>query len=158
MPTHDHCSLLIVDGEPYTRTVLAAVLRQDFQVRTADSGQAAERILARHDADLVLADVRLPDMTGVQLLESLRHRSPRTIRLLMGGYVELEDLVGAINRARVYRFFLKPWRTDELLEGLREAAAAFRLQCENDRLLEGLRQQKLHPEPADPPIIVPGQG
>src|ERR1700746_3023556 len=102
--SHTKCSLLIVDDEPYILTTLAALLGQDFEVLTADSAETAQTLFERSRIDLVLTDQKMPRMTGVELLEWVRERSPQTIRLLMTGYAELEDAVEAINRGKVYRY------------------------------------------------------
>jgi diguanylate cyclase (GGDEF)-like protein len=144
--SHTKCSLLIVDDEPYILTTLAALLGQDFEVLTADSAETAQTLFERSRIDLVLTDQKMPRMTGVELLEWVRERSPQTIRLLMTGYAELEDAVEAINRGKVYRYLFKPWRADELVQILRDACRTFRLERQNEQLLEDLRRLNLELE------------
>jgi diguanylate cyclase (GGDEF)-like protein len=136
------CSLLVVDDESYILPPLAALLANDFEVLTADSGDAAQRLLSARDIDIVLSDQKMPRMTGVQLLEWVRHHAPRTVRLLMTGYAEHEDAVEAINRGQVYYYLIKPWRIEELLQILRNAAEKFHLERRQEDLLEQLRQHK----------------
>jgi diguanylate cyclase (GGDEF)-like protein len=136
------CSLLVVDDEPYLLPPLSAILANDFEVLTADSGETAQRVLAARSIDIILSDQKMPRMTGVQLLEWVRHQSPRTVRLLMTGYAEHEDAVEAINRGQVYYYLLKPWRIEELLQILRNAAEKFQLERRQEDLLEELRQHK----------------
>src|SRR5262249_9902456 len=81
-----------------------------------------------------------PRRTGVELLEWAKQHSPRTIRLLMTGYSELEDAIEAINRGHVYYYLLKPWRTEDLLQVMRNAADKFLLERRRDQLLEELQQ------------------
>ncbi len=138
--TAEKCSLLVVDDEPYILPTLAALLASDFEVITADSADAAQEQFARRPIDLILTDQKMPRRTGVQLLEWVREHYPRTVRLLMTGYAELEDAVDAINRGHVYHYLLKPWRTEELLQILRNAAEKFSLERNRDELLEQLRQ------------------
>jgi diguanylate cyclase (GGDEF)-like protein len=137
------CSLLVVDDEPYILPTLAALLAGTFEVLTADSAETAQQIFLARDVDLILTDQRMPRMTGTQLLEWVRERSPKTVRLLMTGYAELEDAVEAINRGQVYHYLLKPWRTEELQQILRNAAEKFELERNRDQLLEELRQLNL---------------
>jgi diguanylate cyclase (GGDEF)-like protein len=146
MSTNHKCSLLIVDDEPYILATLGEFLRQDFEVLTADSGEAAQQIFARRSVDLILTDQKMPRMSGVHLLEWVRECSPRTIRLLMSGFADLEDAVEAINRGKVYRYLFKPWRGDELVQILREAARTFNLERDNEQLLHQLRQLNLELE------------
>lgn len=133
------CTLLVVDDEPYLLPTLVALLAQDFEVVAADCADAAQRILETRSVDLILTDQRMPGRTGVELLEWVRQNSPRTVRMLMTGYAELEDAVESINRAQVYHYLLKPWRMEELQQVLRNAAEKFVLERSRDRLLTELR-------------------
>jgi diguanylate cyclase (GGDEF)-like protein len=133
------CSLLVVDDEPYILPTLTDLLARDYEVLAADSAEAAKDLLHRHSIDLILTDQRMPRCTGVQLLEWVREHYPRTVRLLMTGCGELEDAVDAINRGHVYYFVLKPWRTEELRQVLRNAAEKFILERNQEQLLDELR-------------------
>jgi diguanylate cyclase (GGDEF)-like protein len=133
-------SLLIVDDEPYVLSALSAALQQNFQVVTAASAEEALQILSRGEVDLILSDQRLPGMTGVQLLEWVRIQHPRTVRMLMTGYAQVDDAVEAINRGQVYRFLFKPWRVEELLQALMDAAKAYRMERDHARLWAELKQ------------------
>ena len=136
----ERCSLLLVDDEPAILPNLAALLASEFRVLTANSADTAQAILEKDDIDLILTDRRMPRRTGIELLERVRLHSPRTVRLLMTGYGELDDAVEAINRGHVYYFLLKPWRTEELLAILRNAAEKVSLERNQDQLLEELRR------------------
>jgi diguanylate cyclase (GGDEF)-like protein len=131
---------LVVDDEPYILTTLTALLSPEFEVLTAASIAAARELLARRPVDVVLADHKMPQGTGVQLLEWVQQNHPRTVRLLMTGYAEVEDAIAAINRGRVYYFVPKPWRNEELQQILRNAAEKSQLERNRDQLLNELRQ------------------
>ena len=139
MSTH-RCSLLVVDDEPFILHALTALLTEEFDVVTADSPEAAQQIFDQRTIDLVVADQKMPGMSGVQLLEWVRRCSSRTVRLLMTGSGDLEDAVEAINRSQIYHYLLKPWRAGELLQVLRNAADKFILERSREQLLEELRQ------------------
>lgn len=134
------CSLLVVDDEPYILSTLSALLSPEFEVLTADSAEAARDIFLKRDIDLILTDQKMPRMSGVQLLEWVRQHSPKTVRLLMTGFAELEEAVDAINRGQVFRYLFKPWRSEELLEILHNGARTFLLERSHEQLLEQLRQ------------------
>jgi diguanylate cyclase (GGDEF)-like protein len=134
------CSLLVVDDEPSILTTLSHLLSADFEVLTSESAEAALGIFATRQIDLVLSDQRMPRQTGVQLLEWVRQNSPRTVRLLMTGFAELEEAVEAINRGQVFSYISKPWRPEALLETLRAAARTYQLERLNEELLESLRK------------------
>jgi diguanylate cyclase (GGDEF)-like protein len=140
------CSLLVVDDEPYILATLAALLSTEFEVLTADSADGAQKVLEQRPVDIILSDQRMPRVSGVQLLEWVRANAPKTVRLLMTGFAELEEAVDAINRSQVFRYIFKPWRADELLETLRSAAHTFLLERSHEHLLEELRQLNLELE------------
>ena len=139
-PRVSKCSLLVVDDEPYILATLSALLSQDFEVLTAGGAEAAQLLFAEREIDLILTDQRMPRMTGVQLLEWVRRHSPRTVRLLMTGFAELEEAVEAINRGQVFRYLFKPWRGEELLDALHHASKTFVLERSHEHLLDQLRQ------------------
>ncbi|HVS35223.1 MAG TPA: response regulator, partial [Gemmataceae bacterium] len=134
------CTLLVVDDEQYILTTLSHLLAADFRVLTADSAEAAREAFARQPIHIILSDQKMPRTTGVQLLEWVREHHPRTIRLLMTGYVELEDAIAAINRGHVYHYLLKPWRAEELRQVLRHAAEKCELERSREELVEQMRQ------------------
>jgi diguanylate cyclase len=134
------CSLLIVDDEPAILPSLIALADSEFDVITADSAESAQSVLAVQAIDVILTDQKMPGQSGIELLEWVRERYPRTVRLLMTGYAEMDGLVDAINRCQVYHFLLKPWRAEELRQILRNAAEKRQLEQNRDDLLEQLRQ------------------
>ena len=137
--TWNKCSLLVLDDEPYIVATLAPLLSEHYEVLTADSPEAAQALFAQRSIDLILTDQRMPRMSGVQLLEWVREHHPRTVRLLMTGFAELEEAVEAINRAQVFRYLFKPWRTEELQEVLASAARTFLLERDNEKLVQELK-------------------
>jgi diguanylate cyclase len=138
--TRPKCSLLVVDDEPYILSTLAALLGSEFEVVTARSGDEAQRLFAEREIDLILTDQKMPRMPGIQLLEWVRSHHPRTVRLLMTGFAELEEAVEAINKGQIFRYIFKPWRTEELLETLHLAARTFVLERSHEQLLQELQQ------------------
>jgi diguanylate cyclase (GGDEF)-like protein len=146
MSSNDKCSLLVVDDEPCILSTLSALLADEFEVITAGSPQAAQQTLAQQPIDLVLTDQKMPHMSGVELLEWVREHSPKTIRLLMTGYTEVEDAVEAINRGKVYRYLFKPWQANELRQILRDACRTFRLERQNEHLVEEMCRLNLELE------------
>ena len=137
------CSLLVVDDDPFVLNTLSLLGAKEFEVLTAESAEAAQAVFARRPIDLILADQKLPQMSGVQLLEWVREHSPKTIRLLMTGLGLFEDAVDAINCGQVYRYIFKPWRNDELLQILRSAARSYLLERSHEQLLEELHRLNL---------------
>ncbi len=134
------CSLLVVDDEPAILASMGALVGKDFEILTAESAEAAQAVFGRLPVDIVLTDQKMPRRTGVQLLEWVREHSPRTIRLLMSSYAELDDAIDAINRGHVYHYLPKPWRVEQLRHVLRNAAEKFQLERSREQLLEELKR------------------
>ena len=133
-------SLLIVDDEPYILRTLILYVNPHYEVLTADSADAAEAIFRQRPVDLLLTDQKMPKCSGIQFLEWVRQFSPRTVRLLMTGHADLEEAVESINRGHVYYYLLKPFRPEDLLLCLRNAAERFELESYRDQLLDDLHQ------------------
>lgn len=134
------CSLLVVDDEPSILDTLKMLLTPEFDVLTADCADAAQQFFGHREIDIILSDQKMPRVSGVQLLEWVKIHSPRTIRLMMTGFAELEETISAINRGQVFRFLLKPWQTDHLQDVLRTAAKTFVLERSHEQLLDEMRQ------------------
>src|SRR5438067_10163021 len=110
--------LLAVDDDPEVSRSLARDLRQqygeDYRIRRAESGSAAldalkELKLRDENVGLLLADHRMPEMTGVEFLEQARELYPKARRVLLTAYADTGAAIGAINRADVDYYMLKPW-------------------------------------------------
>src|SRR5713101_3707472 len=137
LPVALKCSILAIDDEAYIRSMLVALLANDFEILTAETAEQAKEILSRRDVDIILSDQYLtgphgPGETGVQLLEWVRQRQPATIRILMTGRASLEDALDAINRGEVHRILLKPLAPQQLLHTLRGAAHTVQLERKNE--------------------------
>src|SRR5262249_11459709 len=110
------------------------------EVLTAASADEAEKICAAQPVSIILADQKMPGRTGVELLEWVRINSPQTVRLMMTGFTDFQQTVNAINRGQVYRIILKPWRTDELILILQNAARTYLLETSHEQLLADLKR------------------
>lgn len=106
--------ILCVDDEPGIVRALDWLLRRNFEVVTATSGEAAISLIQQHDFDVIISDQRMPGMTGVELLKSARRLAPRAMRILLTGYSDLQAVLASVNEGEVFRFINKPWNVDEL--------------------------------------------
>ncbi len=114
--------VLIVDDETPNLDVLSAVLENDYEVLSASSGPEALRLLAQQGVDVVITDQRMPDMTGLELLQEVRLRRPDVAGMVLTGYTDLPVVVSAINVARVFRFMTKPFERHEMLAAVAHAS------------------------------------
>ena len=114
--------ILIVDDERANLTVLRSFLESGYTVHEAQSGAEALKIARDVELDVVITDQRMPEMTGVELLEKLREFKPDVAGIVLTGFTDPPALISAINRARVFRFLKKPWQPDDILEAVRQAS------------------------------------
>jgi len=114
--------VLLVDDDPSNIEVLREFLDQDYVVHLATSGTEALRIAASVELDVVITDQRMPEMTGVELLEKLRDTKPDIAGILLTAYTDTPALLSAINSARAFRFLKKPWEPTEVLQVVAQAS------------------------------------
>lgn len=128
-------SILLVDDEASILSSLRRLLRPSgYTIHLAESGKAGLEVLEREHVDVVISDMRMPEMDGAQFLEHVRNRWPGIIRLLLTGYADIGSTIDAINRGQIYRYISKPWDDNDLMLILRDALERRRLQSENERL------------------------
>ncbi len=129
-------SILLVDDEPSILSSLRRLLRPvGYRIHTAESGRAGLEILEQGPIDLVISDMRMPEMDGAKFLEQVRRRWPATTRILLTGYADVTSTIEAINRGEIYRYVSKPWDDNDLTLVVRDALESARLRNENARLL-----------------------
>jgi response regulator RpfG family c-di-GMP phosphodiesterase len=118
-PSH---TLLCVDDDASILSSLRRMLRPlGCKVLTAESGAQGLESLAREDVDLVISDMRMPEMDGAQFLERVKERSPETIRILLTGHADVSSTIAAINSGEIYRYISKPWDDNDVLLIVRHA-------------------------------------
>jgi len=127
--------LLFVDDEANILSALKRLFRpQGYRIHIAESGAAALALLEQEPVDLIVSDMRMPEMNGAQLLEQVRKRWPETVRILLTGYAEISATVDAINKGGIYRYIAKPWEENDLLMTVRHALDEKLLTREKQRL------------------------
>jgi putative nucleotidyltransferase with HDIG domain len=114
---------------------------EGMKVLTASRGDEALELLERQPAQVVVTDQRMSEMSGVDLLASVRRRWPETVRMMLTGYTEMGVAVEAINRGEIFRLITKPWNDDELRATLRQAFDHHSLKSEIKRLNQVTREQ-----------------
>jgi response regulator RpfG family c-di-GMP phosphodiesterase len=135
-------TLLFVDDEPSILSSLRRLFRpHGYRILTAESGKLGLETLEKEQVDLVISDMRMPEMDGAHFLEKVRERWPQVVRLLLTGYADVGSTVAAINRGEIYRYISKPWEDNDIVLTVREALEHQRLASENARLLALTRSQ-----------------
>ncbi len=139
MPNRTPLSLLVVDDERRALETLRRTLEDHFTVFTAASAEDGLAVMEAEDVQIILSDQRMPGTSGVDFLRNVRNRWPNTVRLMLSGHTEAEDIIAGVNQAGIWQYLLKPWHPEQLLLALQNAAELWRLQQENQRLTLELR-------------------
>ena len=128
-------TLLFVDDEPGILSSLRRLFRpHGYRILVAESGALGLAELEKTPVDLVISDMRMPEMDGATFLKAVRQRWPDTVRILLTGYADVTSTVAAINEGEIYRYVSKPWDDNEIVNTVREALERYRLKQENLRL------------------------
>lgn len=137
--------LLVVDDEPDNLDLLYRTFRREFRVFKAKSGAEALDILnAQGEMAIIISDQRMPQMNGTEFLSYTVERFPDTIRMVLTGYTDVEDLVSAINSGKVFKYITKPWNPAKLKEVVVQAAETYRVIKQRTRVLSrALAQESL---------------
>jgi response regulator RpfG family c-di-GMP phosphodiesterase len=140
--TTEAFTLLFVDDEPGILSSLRRLFRpHGYRILIAESGQAGLDILAKETVDLVISDMRMPEMDGATFLKAVRVRWPGIMRILLTGYADITSTVSAINEGEIYRYISKPWDDNEIVIVVRDALERQQLEKENRRLTELTQRQ-----------------
>ena len=122
----DKARILFVDDEKRVLNAMRGLFRRDYELFLANEGAEAVRIAAENDIDVIVADQRMPGMTGIEVLAEIKRRSPRTVRILLTGYADPSAVEGSINIGEVFRFLSKPCPPKMLRDTLSLAIEAAR--------------------------------
>ncbi|NUN65808.1 response regulator [Pseudanabaena biceps] len=137
--------LLVIDDEPDNLDLLFRTFYREFQVLRANSGLEALEILDREgEVAVIISDQRMPIMSGTEFLSQMAIKYPDTMRIILTGYTDVEDLVEAINTCKVFKYVTKPWDETELRNVVSQAIDTHNvLRNRTAELRRTLRQQSL---------------
>ncbi|MCA8999559.1 MAG: response regulator [Planctomycetaceae bacterium] len=130
--------LLYVDDEAANLIVFESTFEDLFEVHCAGSAAEALEMAEQLTFPVVVADQRMPEMTGVEMFRILRKRSPQTQRIILSGYSEPGALIDAINEGAIFQFVRKPWDAEDLHSVILRALDAHDLQVQNSVLTSKL--------------------
>jgi signal transduction histidine kinase len=135
----DH--ILYVDDERPNLDGVRFSLKNDFEIHVAESGEEGMKLLdSGLPVKIVIADHRMPRITGVEFLERVEAKYPDVVRILLTGYGDLDTIIQAVNRAKIYHFMSKPWKIDELRLVLKNAMEVVNLRQSNRKLIVDLQK------------------
>ena len=132
--------MLYVDDERANRVVFEQSLNKDFNVVSVPDGQAALDFMEQQTVAVLVSDMRMPGMTGEELLRIAKERHPRTTRIVITAYADIDPILRAINEGLVARYIIKPWQRTELVQILRWACEAWAFAHDSASLHQRLLQ------------------
>ena len=141
----DDLKILVVDDETANLQKLRRTFVNRFPVLAAGSGAEAMELIRAHEGiAVIIADQRMPDMTGVELLRQSMRLLPDAIRIILTGYTDIDVLIEAINSCKVYRYIVKPWDPPDLLMTVQRGVEAYLMAKENAKFRKELiRRERL---------------
>src|SRR5258706_4198007 len=138
--------VLIVDDEENIRLVLRTLLRRyGYEVETAESGEQAMPLVESFGPDVVLADVRMPKMGGLDLLATLRAKGHEATVIVMSAYGNVDQAIEAM-KAGAYDYIQKPFKNDEVVLALKKAEERGTLRRDDRALREEIRKESRYEE------------
>ncbi|MCL6415156.1 sigma-54 dependent transcriptional regulator [Aestuariirhabdus sp. Z084] len=129
----------MIDDEQRSVETIARILDEEFEVVTACSADEGERLLEQDPFQVILCDQRMPGRSGVDFLADVRKKQPQTLRIIISGYTDSDNIIQAVNDSGIYQYITKPWHPDALILTVRNAARLYRLQQENSLLSQEMR-------------------
>lgn len=119
-------TILYVDDESNNLVSFKAVFRIKYDVITAISADEAWEILKTQPVDIIITDQRMPKMTGVEFLESILLEFPDPMRILLTGYADMNAVIDAVNKGKIFHYLSKPWNEEELDITIQKAYNTYR--------------------------------
>ncbi len=140
---NDKSTILFVDDETRVlKSIKRGLIGEPYDCIFALSGMEALEIMAARPVQVIVTDMRMPEMNGLELLREVRKRYPEAIRMVLSGYAQTSTVLAAVNEGYVYRYITKPWKLDEELKaGIEDALEVYRLNQEQRLAIDKLAQE-----------------
>ncbi|MGB0663969.1 MAG: HD domain-containing phosphohydrolase [Pontibacterium sp.] len=135
-------AILCVDDETSVLRSLRRTLKSpDYDVTIAPSAKEGLEVLASKHIDVIISDMRMPEMNGADFLTEVANTYPDTIRFLLTGYADIESTIRAVNQGRIHRYLQKPWDHDEIHRAIEQELQTKKLEFENKQLASKVQEQ-----------------
>lgn len=137
--------LFVDDDESMLSAVKRELMDEPYHLLWARGGKEALEVLEKNEVTVIVTDMLMPEMSGLDLLKTVKEKYPEAIRMIMSGHANITTLLNAINENIIYKFITKPWPDSETLKSIvQQAVEYYNLHRERDTLLaqvERLRQE-----------------
>ena len=128
--------LFVDDEDKILRSLKRGLLDEPYNTIFANSGKEALDILKQKKVHVLVTDMRMPEMSGLELLKTVREKYPQIVRMVLSGYTQITTLLTAINQGEIYRYITKPWKLEEeFMPAVRGAIEHYNLRNEHEKLI-----------------------
>lgn len=136
-------AVLFVDDEPnILNSLKRGLMYEKYTCHFASSGKEALEVMSKETIHVIVSDMRMPEMTGLQLLKEVSNLYPKTVRIILSGYTQLPQILATINQVSIFKFITKPWNLeDEFQVVIRQALDYYKLVEENEENKKALQTQ-----------------
>ena len=141
---YENYSVLFVDDEPHILSSLRrGLMDEEFTCYYAESGKAALELMGKNPVHVIVTDMRMPEMTGLILLKHVSERWPNTVKIVLSGYTQLQQILTTINQVDIFKFITKPWELEYFIQIVYKALDYYILREANESNREILEAQNL---------------
>jgi DNA-binding NtrC family response regulator len=134
-------SILIVDDEKHISAALKRELEEEgYVISTVSSAEEALALLHDSPSKVVISDIKMPGMNGLELLQQVKKSYPEVIRIVLSGHSDIKLILDSVNRYGIDRYLTKPWDIDDLKLTLRQSFELFDLRREVHELRKKVRK------------------
>lgn len=134
----ENIGVLYIDDDVNNLISFKANFRRFYNIFTAESAAEGLNLLKDKDIHVIITDQRMPEVTGVEFLESIGDQHPDPMKILITGYSDIQAVIDSINKGQVYKYITKPWNEHELRMAIEDAHKVYTLKKEKDQALNQL--------------------
>lgn len=129
---HHDVVLLVDDEENILRSLARELMDMPYGLLTATSADSALDVMREHPVTVIISDQRMSGASGTELLALVWEKYPDVVRILLTAFSDMQDVIDAINKAGIYKFIQKPWKTPDLKRIIAEAVDHYHIMCEKN--------------------------
>ncbi len=137
------CKILFVDDE---ENILGSMRRlmigEPYICHFANSGEEALRLMKSIKMDIVISDMKMPSMTGLELMKQIKELYPDTVKIILSGYAQITQVIATVNQIDLFKFLLKPWKNEEIIQVLKESEEYLKSIEQRKQMLSDVEKKK----------------
>ncbi len=137
----EHKVLIVDDEEKILSALKRTLIDESYDLLLADGGKKGVEIIDSDDISVVIADLNMPEMDGVEFLKVVMQKQPDAVRIVLSGYDDSDSFMSAINEGNIWHYIAKPWQDEDLKLNIRNAVKIYENTIERKSLLAELEEK-----------------